>query len=135
MKKILIGVLILVLAGAAIGFYQWNKPHRSVDNEKAIRADAASLFNEFSTDEQAANQKYLNKVIEVSGTIAHIDQNQDKQRYLVLQTEDALYGVMCTMRDNNWTANAGDQVSVKGFCSGFTGDVKLTDCALSTLSK
>jgi hypothetical protein len=135
MKKILLAVLALILLAAGVGWYQWNKPHRSVDDEKGLAVNAVTLFQEFSTNEAEANRKYLNKAVEVSGVIATIDQNQDKQRYLVLQSDDALNGIMCTMRDSNWTAKTGDQVTVKGFCSGFISDVKLTDCVLSTASK
>jgi len=135
MKKILLILLVIVLAGAGIGIYQWNKPHKTVDSEKGIPVQAKLLFSEFSSNEQAANKKYLNKALEVTGEVATVDQNQDKQKYIVLKTDDAFNGVMCTMRDSNQVPAVGQTVTVKGFCSGFTSDVKLTDCMLPEAGK
>lgn len=132
MKKLLVVLLVLVLAGALVYCFVINKPHKDVNDEKAVNIDAVALFTEYSVNEQAANARYLNKAIEVSGTIATVDENQDKQKYIILQTEDPLNGIMCTMRSNDFTAKTGDKVAVRGFCSGFVGDVKLTDCVLRT---
>lgn len=131
MKKVLLVVLVLLIAGAGVAYYQWNKPHQDVRDEKALPVTAVALFAAFNTNEQAANAQYLNKALAVTGTVSVIDANQDKQRYLILQSDDALNGVMCTMRGNDFSAAAGQTVTVKGFCSGFVGDVKLTDCVLS----
>lgn len=131
MKKLLIIVLLLAAAGGGVYYFVMNKPHKDVTDEKAIALTAPQLFAEYTANEQAANGKYLNKALEVSGTIATIDQNQDKQQFLVLQTDDALNGVMCTMRSNDPTLQTGAFVSVKGYCSGYVGDVKLTDCVLA----
>jgi hypothetical protein len=133
-KVIIIAVSLLIIAGA-VGFYQWNKPHKTVENEKGIEITAAQLYTEFVINEQAANQKYLNKAMQVTGKIVTIDENQDKQRFIVLQTEDPINGVMCTMHTGDWQATVGQTISVKGFCSGVVGDVKLTDCIIVKSSK
>lgn len=135
MKKFLIALLLLAAAGAGVYYFVINKPHKDVATEEAIDISAPQLFAEFTANEQIANKKFLNKAIQVSGTITTIDENQDKKKFVVLQTDDMMYGVMCTMRDNEVKAAptfaVGDKVSIKGFCSGFVGDVKLTDCVLT----
>ncbi len=123
--------LVLLAIGGGTAYFMWNKPHRNVDNEKAIVVDARQLFNEYNTNEADANKKYLNKALEVSGQVLTIDTNQDGQPYLVLQTDDLMSGIMCTMRSGDMKAGVGQSVTIKGFCSGFVGDVKLTDCIIS----
>lgn len=132
MKKILLALILLLPIGGAVYFFLWNKPHKDVNKEPLIDITAPQLFSEFTANEQIANKKYLNKAIRVSGIIASADKNQDKQAYIVLQTDDALNGVMCTLKDSTFMARTGIPVIVKGFCSGFVGDVKLTDCVIAT---
>jgi hypothetical protein len=131
MKKIFIGLIIFLAIGGASYYYIMHKPHKSVADATAIQISAQQLFAAFSSNEQAANSQYLNKALEVSGVVMSIDENQDKQPYIVLQTDDMMYGVMCTLHDKGNTVNKGATIKVKGFCSGFVGDVKLTDCIIS----
>lgn len=131
MKKFVIVLLVLAAIAGAVYYFVINKPHRDVNDETAISMAAPQLFAEFTANEAVANKKYLNKAILVSGIVSTVEENQDKQKYIILQTDDALNGIMCTMRSNDFSTKAGDQVSIKGFCSGFVGDVKLTDCVLN----
>lgn len=132
MKKILIVLIVLLLAGAGVFYYVMNKPHRDVKEEKTTQITAIQLFEEFNTQEAAANTKYLNKALEVSGVVAIIDENQDKKPFIVLKTNDDMYGIMCTMHSKVVTTKVGDNISIKGYCSGFVGDVKLTDCVIAS---
>ena len=131
LKKLLIIVLILVLAGGAIGAYMWFKPHPKVENAKGIIVTAPALAKEYSTDEKTADGKYLNKAIEVSGTVGEVDKNQDGGIMAILQTEDPTTGIQCTMREKNISVDKGQAITIKGFCSGngITG-VSLTDCVI-----
>lgn len=126
-------IILLVLGGAGMGawWYVWNKPHPKVEDAKGIVIAASALAKEYMADEKAADAKYLNKAIEVSGTVSETDKNQDGGLMVVLQTDDPTSGVQCTMRDKNTTVNKGQNVTIKGFCSGngITG-VSLTDCIL-----
>ncbi len=129
-KKILISALILAAIGVCTGIYLWNKPHEKVEDVKGISVDAKILAHEYTADEKAADAKYLNKAIEVSGTIMEIDNNQDGGTMLVLQTDDPAAGVQCAMREKGLKLSKG-HITVKGFCSGnsITG-VSLTDCVV-----
>lgn len=127
-RFILLSLAIVVVAIATAAAMIWNKPHKKAEDEKGIPVAAASLFAEFSTSETEANTKYLNKVLEVSGTVSEVSQNQDGKTVAVLQAEDPLGGVQCTMRENGITLAVGQQVKVKGFCNGYTMVVLLSDC-------
>lgn len=128
-RKIFIAVLILGTIGVCTGVYLWNKPHSKVEDAKGIAITAADLSKEYNANEKEADARYLNKAIEVSGTISEVDKNQDGGTMLILQTADPAAGVQCAMRDKGVTAAKGQNVVIKGFCSGngITG-VSLTDC-------
>jgi hypothetical protein len=131
-RKILLTILVLGLIGAGVGIYLWNKPHAKVEDAKGLAITAAQLAKEFGADENAANAKYLNKAIEVSGTVSEVEKNQDGGTMVILDTGDPMAGVQCTMRDKGAVVNKGQNVVLKGFCSGagITG-VSLTDCIIS----
>lgn len=119
----------VVLIGAGIGVYLWNKPPAKVEDSKGIPISATELCKQFSANETQANQKYLNKAVEVTGTVGEISKNQDGATVAVLQGDDPAMGVQCTMRDKNVVLSSGKTVTLKGFCSGNTMfDVLLTDC-------
>jgi len=132
MKKRTVLIIIAgLLVGACVaGVVMWNKPHRNAASEDAMPVTAVGLFKEYTANETTANAKYLNKNLEVTGQVASLDTNQDGAVAVILQTDDIMSGIMCTMHDRNVAVKAGETVTIKGFCSGYVSDVKLTDCVL-----
>jgi putative nucleic acid binding protein len=130
-KKLLTAVVLLILVGIGTAIYMWNKPHPKVEDTKGIGMTAEALSKEYTADEKAADTKYLNKAIEVSGTVGEIDHNQDGGTMVVLQTGDPAGGVQCAMRDKQVAVTKDQKITIKGFCSGngITG-VSLTDCVI-----
>lgn len=127
-NKILLVVAILaVIAGAAVAI-NWNKPHPKVEDQQAIAVPAAKLYAAFTTNEQQANAAYLNKTLQVTGTVNELTKNQDGKTVLLLDAGDPLGGIQCTFRDTGFTINPGENIKVKGFCNGFTMVVLLNDC-------
>ena len=132
MKKILIFLLIVVLAGIGVGAYLWNKPHETVEDRKSTAIGAGELAKAFTANEQQANTKYLNQVLDVTGTVGEVGKNQDGKTVITLSVaDDPLGGVQCTMRDDKVTAQAGQKLTVKGFCNGYTVVVLLSDCIIN----
>lgn len=131
-KTLLISALFFATTGAiALGGYMiWNKPHRDVTQMKATSLGVESLYTAFSENEQQANAAYLNKTIQVSGIITEHSVNQDGNPVAILGTSDPLGGIQCTFRDNNMNLKNGEQITVKGFCNGYTMVVILNDCVI-----
>jgi len=132
MKRILILTIVAVLIGVGTGIYLWHMPPKKVENSIGIDISAVALAKEYTTDEKRADGKYLNKAIKVSGTISEIEKNQEGGLMIILQTDDPMAGVQCTLRDKGATPAKGQNIVVKGFCSGngITG-VSLTDCIIT----
>ena len=134
-KQILTAIMILGIVGVGAGFYLYNKPHADLSSQKADISFAASqLFSEFESDENAANEKYLNKLIEVKGRIQEIIPNENGGVVLVLKGETDMFGINCSFEEADATrvmdAEIGTEVSIKGLCTGMLMDVNLSRCVL-----
>jgi hypothetical protein len=61
--------------------------------------------------------------------VASVKTNQEGKTVAVLKTSDPMFGVQCTMKETT-TLQAGQQVVLKGICTGYLMDVVLIDCYL-----
>lgn len=129
-NKVLLLISLLILVALAVGFYLWNKPPETVEDKEGINTTAVSIISAFEQNEQAANKKYLSQVLSVQGTVAEITNDQDNAVVLLLSGTDPLNGVQCTMKEKNITVKIGSSITIKGFCSGYTTVVLLTDCII-----
>ena len=130
-RYILLIIIVGALIAAGVGYKLWTKPREKAEDVKGLTITAVVLGKAFAADENKANTVYLNKAIEVSGTITEIDNNQDGGMMILLGTDDPNLPIQCTMREKNISIEKGKTVIIKGFCSGssITG-VLLTDCIL-----
>ena len=118
----LIGAIVII--GGGIGLYMFNKPARDVQNTKTdFSYNSSDIVNEYLTDPQKANNKYLDdtgdsKVLEISGIVAQISEDFNKQKVILLKTASDKAGVSCTFTEetNSQVENIkiGDQITIKG---------------------
>lgn len=129
-KKILIIITVGILAALGTAYYMWNKPKRTAADEKPVASlTADDLFQAYSENETASNAAYLNKVLEVSGNVVNTETDPTGAIVAYLETSDLLGTVSCTfIPGNDPGVNTGDQIKIKGICTGMLTDVILTQC-------
>jgi hypothetical protein len=141
-KRIITAILLVVIAA---GIYTWREYTRPVKGLNRVDADvkvqATVLLQEFMTNETTANQKYMNKIIAVSGLVKTVDSSGGAYIIVLGDTSD-MSSVRCIMEGNAVQPSAGIQrgagVTVKGAITGFkkddTGllgsDVELNRCVV-----
>lgn len=134
-----IKTMIAIAATVAVvgGVFAWMEYNRGVagvdDMGTVAKVQASELLAEFAADEAAATAKYVGtseQAIEVSGTIRSMDNAEGGKVTVVLETDDALAGIVCefTGADVPGTWRAGTTVTVKGICTGMLMDVVLVRC-------
>ena len=140
MKKWEISVaLITIFIGAVFG-YVWKEYHRKPADTKYLadqeRIEAMALVKEFITDETTANRLYNDKVVSVKGTVLKIETNGDT-RDIVLGNETSPQGVICEFQAKHKKEadeiRPGQQIIVKGICTGILLDVVLVRCVLEQI--
>jgi hypothetical protein len=90
---------------------------------------ADSLFAEYQLNEQAANTKFLEKILLVNGTVDHPNFENPAEPNIVLIASDGEGTVTCGFKPEYLASIqkliAGDKITIKGQCKGLTGDAAL----------
>lgn len=127
-----VAVLCLLIA-VAWGFYLYNKPHAdagSKSTDSTLSAD--SLYKAYAANEAAADKSFMNKVLEVKGTVKDI--TMSNKRPVVLLSTTGEGNINCEMATDSTTVFSTLQkqaeVVIKGKCSGYLMDVNLVDCVI-----
>jgi hypothetical protein len=134
-RKIIISVIVvLIISGFHFAWKQYHRKHVDTTGLKAITTkEVMSLIKEFELDETAANLKYNGKVISVKGTVLKIENNNDT-RNLILGDGSSAAGVICEIQvEHKSDADKvipGQEISVKGICTGMLLDVIMVRCVL-----
>jgi len=149
-KKILLystAVVLLLLAGG--GYYISKEFNRRNKDTSLIKADytlaSSVLVSEFERNDSLASVKYMDKVIDVNGSVKEIA--RDEKGYITIVLGDSVQrsSVRCSLDSNHHSeanlVRQGGAVRIKGICSGFNkeellgSDVVLVRCVLSTPKK
>lgn len=135
--KIAVAVIIAgIVAGAGVGLYLFNMPHRDVQGAKTdYSVTGSALVAEYLSDQKAANQKYLaadgeSKILEVSGVVSKISENFNGQKVVLLKDKADKAGVSATFTEKSAAQvsaiQVGQSIRVKGVIrSGATYDQDL----------
>ena len=124
---------IAVVAITALGGYYYvfiysKTHHRNVQSEKGIVIQADSLSAAYQANEKNANALYLNKAVELSGTIVSIDKNQEGKITLIIGSADSFSNVSVTLISTApLTQKIGESITIKGVCTGALSDVIVTE--------
>jgi hypothetical protein len=125
--------LIVVLSVISAGVYLFYKGPVDTGNIKPdFTVAAVDLQREFSENESAASEKYINKIIEVKGIIASVDKAEGNNINISLRTGDETSSVICTVTGlkGREDLQQGNEITVRGVCSGFLMDVLLNNCSI-----
>jgi len=126
MKKIILIILGLVIVVMGIWLYL-NRNVASLQNQKPdVEVSAQKLLEDYAADEKTANETYLGKVVQVSGKVTTIAEEEGKKK-VNLDTGNPISAIICEVENGKdiGAIKAGDEVKIKGLCSGYLSDVIL----------
>jgi hypothetical protein len=133
MKKISVVLLVLAAISAVI-YYNWNRKNPSLSNmQPAFSVSSNQLFTMFEQDEVAANKQFLNKVVEVKGKVREVRKETTGEYVITLDGSD-MFGIICRMEPAltlEDTSLVGEEVALKGLCTGILMDVVMVQCVFS----
>jgi len=125
-NKIIFILVFVLIVGYLIYSYVY-KAHRDIASEKeSFLVTADAIHDEFKADEQKANQKYLDKTIDVYGKISSID---SKEKTIVI--DEKMFAVFKDALPADLKEHS--EVKVKGRFIGYDdllGELKMDQCAI-----
>jgi hypothetical protein len=132
-KILLFIVFFFAVAGIGAALYLFNMQHKDLQKAKPDYViTSTDIQKAFEDNESAATAKYVNKIIEVSGTIESVKPGEGNILNVTLKTGSDLSSVICTFPRSIDSSkfDAGGKVTIRGECSGFLMDVLLNNCSL-----
>lgn len=136
-RKYIIGITaLLLLFGAWYGYHEYNRKVVPTSELKAeFAVNAVEFIQAFEQDEAAANQRFLGKIVAVTGTIKSIDSAAGRINTIVLGDPSAMSAVRCLLDSSSSQTipplDKGKPIQLKGYCIGATIDPLLgTDVVL-----
>ncbi len=124
-KKIVIGAALLLVAGAIWLYYGYlYKDARNIEAEESSYSVAATVIkNDYSTNQQAADAKYLNTTLEVKGKLTAVADH-------VITLDSTIF---CSFDTPPPARVFNKNIIIKGRCIGFDElfeEVKLDQCTI-----
>ncbi|HEX5155428.1 MAG TPA: hypothetical protein VFW07_28495 [Parafilimonas sp.] len=127
-KRVIFTIVIAIILAAAVYAYNiWNKPARDVAEEKGIQITAVAIFDSFTNNETSADSQFLNKAIEVTGIVSDVKKNQAGKTVIYLKSDDPIFGVNCTFKEDPGPIAKGSTITFKGICTGYLSDVVINE--------
>ena len=135
LKYLLVAFGIIAITIGIYAYKEYNRKSSDLANTEAVDLTTASvLIDAYSSKEDAANKKYLGKVIQVKGTIVELTNQQDTAFTILLGDTAHSSRVSCTLDKNHIAAAkkyaVGNSIIVKGICTGYLMDVELNSCLI-----
>jgi len=132
--KIIVIICILVVITIFYALKQYNKPHANIRVAKPeMVMTSAALIKAFEKDENTATQLYTEKIIQINGVISDM-RTSEGISIITLKDNGSESSVICHLESGETfkplNLQIGQNVTIKGKCSGFLLDVIMIRCVL-----
>lgn len=120
-RMILYTILIIAVVGGVIGYSMYTEETEDIVNKKPdVTVDAATMIADFQKDTAAASQKYMDKIVSLTGTLKKIDTTGT----LIFGEPNDPSGVVVGLDRRHLKdyvgLTVGKTATVQGRCSGYT---------------
>lgn len=125
-KTILFSILGITAVGIAIGLYLYFKGPVNIKDSLGKKVSSTILYQGFIADSIAAKKEYIDQILEVSGIVTRVSENQQKQVIVFLKTDTPGSAINCTMEGPPENIRENNSLIIKGICTGLgSGDADL----------
>lgn len=139
MKKMITILLVIFVVFAMIitGSYLYFRymPDKNIARESVDYSfTAQNLAKEYEKNPVGSDNKFIDRIIEVTGVISEISTDQNNSVVFILRDKESTIGVLCTLNAKSTKKASrfkiGDDVKVRGACSGMLFEVVLNKCVI-----
>jgi hypothetical protein len=123
--KITIIAFLGILTTAGYVYYQYNRKNSGIENQDPdYTVSVNEILNEFSSEQTLSQEKYIGKIVLVSGTLKSLEIDEQGNSIIVLGEEGSLSALRCSM-DNTFSEKSIKEqknLKLKGICTGYIPD-------------
>jgi exopolysaccharide biosynthesis protein len=125
MKKLIVIItLTIALLGVATYYYILYGGARNLASEEAVyTVSSQNIANEFNSNIEKSNAKYLEKAIAIKGIVSTVSAKQ-----IILDNT-----IICDLKEIDATSKKGEEITLKGRFVGYDdlmGELKLDQCSV-----
>lgn len=125
-KVVIIVLVVLGIIGALVGKYYFDKkPEGLGDKKPDFTMSCDSIFNEFVTNKDVANKKYLGKTVLLDGVVESVEKDSTNVS-VIFKTSGGQGNVVCRMDSTDAmkvNVNGGQKLQLKGECTMYEDDL------------
>ena len=118
----MIGIFLLMVLGGGAIWYIFNLKFSDTTEVKAdYTVKALDLIHEFEKNNSLSNIKYSEKIVVVNGMVSHVEAADTTVNIKMADSTSGSYIIFAFQQQHLAEAKSikqGDQVSIKGSCSG-----------------
>ncbi|MEC8598976.1 MAG: hypothetical protein VXY15_01350 [Bacteroidota bacterium] len=132
MKKIYSLIATFFFLLIAVASLEDDTPKIDSDTNPVLMVNSKTLYNAFSNNEIAADEKYKGKIIQVTGSIRDIGKDLMDDAYITLIGGEFFGDVQCFFPNKSDLIDLkkGQRVKVIGYCDGLFLNVLLKNCII-----
>jgi uncharacterized protein (UPF0333 family) len=119
-RILLIALVVIVVAGLAGAYFYFKQTPDVVQQTPDVAVSASELVAAFQQDSAAAKEKYLDKVVEVTGNVKNIDPSGTIVLGEKGTASDVVAGLDRRHLNDHANLKEGAVAVIQGVCSGFT---------------
>lgn len=128
-------VLVLIIISLFFIINLYNKPFIDIKKSNPkLEVTAQEILDDYLADEYSANEKYVDNLIQIKGEIADISFDKGIS-IITLKDTNGFSSIICHMLPetnlNVLKHKKGNQVMIKGICTGYLIDIMMVRCILT----
>jgi hypothetical protein len=136
---VIVVLILFMLLGSGSSNKNTNNVQQSQNNtvqeEQYIKITASELLSEYKANQVAADDKYKNKIIEVSGTINSIGKDILDTPYVTIGgSSDVFTNIQCMFAKDDQSQlinlQKDTKITLKGKVSGYMMNLLLNNCSI-----
>ena len=114
--------LIIFIAIVGCGICNRSETKKNEQQDPEVIVTAETLIKDYRENEVSADDKYRNKILEVTGVVSQVKKESLSRVIVILQKPKTYWGVKCQLKkeykDEAGDLRAGDKITVIGKCTG-----------------
>ena len=114
--------LIIFITIVGCGICNRSESNKEKLKDPEVTVSAETLIKDYRENEVSADDKYRNKVLEVTGVVSQVKKESLSRIIVILQKPNTYLGVKCQLdkeyKEEAGELRTGDEITVIGKCAG-----------------